>query len=42
MVKYWTARPDASFAALSGAIRRGVLERAKLVTMEKVDGRKSE
>jgi DNA-binding transcriptional ArsR family regulator len=36
MVQYYQTRFDASFAALSDATRRGVLEQAGLVTTEKV------
>ena len=36
MVQYANAGLDASFAALSDATRRGVLEQAGLVTTEKV------
>ena len=36
MVQYMATRLDASFAALSDVTRRGVLERAGLVTTEKV------
>ena len=36
MVQYETAHLDASFAALSDATRRGVLEKAGLVKTEKV------
>ena len=36
MVKYTRTHFDASFAALSDATRRGVLEQAGLVTTEKV------
>ena len=36
MVQYPTTRLDTSFAALSDATRRGVLERAGLVTTKKI------
>ena len=36
MVQYMTTRLDASFAALSDATRRGVLEHAGFVTTQKV------